>query len=946
MRRYGFRAGLAFALTLLFLAPGLFLLQGNIAQAQSAGVITIEDADSVREATTAGPPRELIDLLVQVPPRIAIEYANSVRHRDSTALPTQLSGKLAEVPPRIAFEYANSTYFRDVQLTPAELDAKLALVPPRIAIEHPNSTYHRMLVQIPPALSDLLDQVAARIAIEGANSTMAKNLVSLADLPEPPVPEGVSDLRARAGDTLGSFILEWTAPGPERASSYDIRYSRNSITEGNWASATPVPGGPPAPKPPGAPESLRIPELPTGPLKARYHFALKSSIPGVGASPLSNVPVTLTCKRAVVLVHGWRSSAKGAWGDGGLDFAAALEGDGFCVHSSLDLKPSNGDIKELAEQLRQKVDEILADRAGDPLTQAGYSSVDLVTHSMGGLVSRYYTRHIDSGKVNSIIMLGTPNHGTTLFSITEGFCIFAVVADPQNPLDAIKECLGNAKPVKGIAGEQMEATYSRRFFLFERYRESLFLQDLNRAGLPNGVFHWTIAGTNALFGPLGSQWLALSGRLVSPNPDDGMVSARSVCLSGQEAHYRYSLNHFGLHESEDVKELVAKILKESPPTGTSCVPATGAPGILGVEETNAISQVAAAVSGALAPGAEQRHTVPLESGIAGALFFALVSDPAVRFSLQTPSVTIDPTSPDYSEDVGGLLKMYELANPVPGDWELVFSSPESAPGPAIYQAAVLVEAQLALGVDMPTNIYIPGETVQITARLQADGEPISGATAIALITDPLEAASSLPLVDGGDGSYGLSYAPSDPGRYEVQVRVEGELPGGGFVRQVTFPFWVVGGAPLSGTVLLEGRSDHYGARITLEPGGLTTLSASDGSFAFLRVPDGSYKIEISAPGYISVVLDYTAVPKVEADVLPTVTLLAGPPCGDQNGDGEVNVLDVAIDLQIAVGAIEPTDIQLFFSDLNRDGDVNVLDAIMGLQHIVGLIPSLEPCGPG
>ena len=66
-------------------------------------------------------------------------------------------------------------------------------------------------------------------------------------------------------------------------------------------------------------------------------------------------------------------------------------------------------------------------------------------------------------------------------------------------------------------------------------------------------------------------------------------------------------------------------------------------------------------------------------------------------------------------------------------------------------------------------------------------------------------------------------------------------------------------------------------------------------------------------------------------------------CGDQNDDGIVDILDVVIDMQITVGAVQPTDIQLILGDLNRDDTVNVLDAIMSLQHIVGLISSLEVC---
>jgi len=68
-------------------------------------------------------------------------------------------------------------------------------------------------------------------------------------------------------------------------------------------------------------------------------------------------------------------------------------------------------------------------------------------------------------------------------------------------------------------------------------------------------------------------------------------------------------------------------------------------------------------------------------------------------------------------------------------------------------------------------------------------------------------------------------------------------------------------------------------------------------------------------------------------------------CGDQNGDGAVDVFDVIIDLQITVGIIVPTPTQQILSDLNQDGVINVFDAIIGLQHIVGLIPSLDQCGP-
>ena len=79
------------------------------------------------------------------------------------------------------------------------------------------------------------------------------------------------------------------------------------------------------------------------------------------------------------------------------------------------------------------------------------------------------------------------------------------------------------------------------------------------------------------------------------------------------------------------------------------------------------------------------------------------------------------------------------------------------------------------------------------------------------------------------------------------------------------------------------------------------------------------------------------------DVIGFVTSIVGV-CGDQNGDGFVNVFDAIIDLQIIVGLIEPTETQLIQGDVVRDGVINVFDAIVILQHIVGLTEITE-CGP-
>jgi len=66
--------------------------------------------------------------------------------------------------------------------------------------------------------------------------------------------------------------------------------------------------------------------------------------------------------------------------------------------------------------------------------------------------------------------------------------------------------------------------------------------------------------------------------------------------------------------------------------------------------------------------------------------------------------------------------------------------------------------------------------------------------------------------------------------------------------------------------------------------------------------------------------------------------------GDQNGDGNVDVFDAIIDLQIIVGKLDATETQLILSDVVRDGVINVFDVILTLQHIVG-VAEITECGP-
>lgn len=79
-----------------------------------------------------------------------------------------------------------------------------------------------------------------------------------------------------------------------------------------------------------------------------------------------------------------------------------------------------GDISANAQRLSNTVNAVR--------TRTGAAKVDLVAHSMGGLVSRDYVKNLGgSAKVDSLIMMGTPNYGTSLAVIakflTFGSCV-------------------------------------------------------------------------------------------------------------------------------------------------------------------------------------------------------------------------------------------------------------------------------------------------------------------------------------------------------------------------------------------------------------------------------------------------------------------------------------------------------------------------------------------
>jgi triacylglycerol esterase/lipase EstA (alpha/beta hydrolase family) len=119
--------------------------------------------------------------------------------------------------------------------------------------------------------------------------------------------------------------------------------------------------------------------------------------------------------RPVVLVHGTGGNAVDNW----LGLAPYLKNRGYCVFSldygqynNIPLLYGLGPVEDSAEQLDTFVDKVLG--------ATGTEKVDIVGHSQGGMMPRYYMKFLGGAdKVNALVGIAPSNHGTTLSGLTK-----------------------------------------------------------------------------------------------------------------------------------------------------------------------------------------------------------------------------------------------------------------------------------------------------------------------------------------------------------------------------------------------------------------------------------------------------------------------------------------------------------------------------------------------
>ena len=204
----------------------------------------------------------------------------------------------------------------------------------------------------------------------------------------------------------------------------------------------------------------------------------------------------------VVLLHGLARNAASM-----SQLEVRLEQADFSV-ANIDYPSRNAKIELLAK-------DAIEDGIGYCKTQSA-SKINFVTHSMGGILVRYYLKHFPLDNLGRVVMLGPPNKGSE-------------VVDELKDLEIFEW-------INGPAGKQLATD------------DNSLVSQLGPVNFELGI----IAGTKTI------NWI-LSAML--PNQDDGKVTVESTKVKGMCSFVALPVTHTFMMTNDRVEEQVLAFLE-------------------------------------------------------------------------------------------------------------------------------------------------------------------------------------------------------------------------------------------------------------------------------------------------------------------------------------------------------------------------------------------------
>jgi pimeloyl-ACP methyl ester carboxylesterase len=581
----------------------------------------------------------------------------------------------------------------------------------------------------------------------------------------------------------------------------------------------------------------------------------------------------------------------------------AMSGHQFSTEC-LKYKTRNG-VASGANDLAQLIERIKRERHVD--------KVDIVAHSMGGLVSRYYIERLNGrGNVRSLTMLGTPNLGSNMAipvcafwdqwwfilagQYDQGACDMVPIVSPLlaylNILpgshagvsyDVLTGWLG-LNPLEPLPNDCI-VSYASASNALAFNTEPFPASDTQKR-----VLHMT--GNGAI--GVGSGFIGC-GTNGNGETDDPGVQARVAQLLLQS-------NGFATGGGGALAAVVAT------PTATpTAIPAAPAASTL------------ASRSGLIAPTQTIDLPVALPASQAtGTFVFRAPADPSASLALAllrpggTPVATTDgDVTYETGAGFGGLTETrYTVANPATGTWTMRVTGTTVPLTGWPYDLQVLVPDGISVAASTGAGHYDVGQSVALSAEVAVNAAPYAGATVNATITKPDNTTASVALTDAGGGAYTGSFGDTAAcGLYQVTMTADGSDSGTPFSRQDSTI--AILGVP--GNVIMDPcNADSDGDGIT----------DSDEINVYHTNPANA---DTDGDGYTD---------KQEIDMGKDPSTYCNIMRADVDGDGAVSILDLA---KVAVYFTQPIPPAPARYDQDGDNKISILDlarmAQVFTQHV-------------
>ena len=473
-------------------------------------------------------------------------------------------------------------------------------------------------------------------------------------------------------------------------------------------------------------------------------------------------------------------------------------------------------VKRAAEELKENVKDFR-----QRLGLLPDEEVDLVGHSMGGLVARYYEQFgspPDEGPIGSISMLGTPNDGVWLAKLKDSICPkvrwFARLLGwellPGVVCDAVRWTVLRGMELGDFDADSQGIT--------DVVPGSEVLDALNEDFVlpepPALPLYWAHAGLHSMG----------LGRITSmSDTNDCLVSLSSV--EGPNGLFRDvrdtypSLTHAEIKvegplgvevticesptllDDLSVVQKLAVTVKGSPGGGAL----VAGPRAAAQEEGTVEAALSETTADFVQPSQSKTHQVSVPAGLEGATFVVFwlenYPQPELGFTLKRPGgPVVSESDPDVVQHIvvtGNspfyvLMQGFSINAPAAGDWEITvegLSVPEEG---QVYVVALMPDSQVALSTDV-SGPYIPqGQSQLITAEL-SDGATAIAATDISAAVDtPAGDEMAVTLRDDGTGGdpvagdltySGTFTSTADCGGYGITATATGDSSEGTVTRE-------------------------------------------------------------------------------------------------------------------------------------------------------------------